>query len=418
MKKKIIFIFILLIIGILNVNAKDTVYSINNYKDSSFNYIEKAYDNDLKEDGYVLLGTYLKETIEKDEEDYNNYQVILVKYNKYDKISWKYTYGNSKDDDIYYLSYSYDDSNIDGYLMVVNKTYDILTESGNDNTSVIIKIDLEGKLVYEKEINEGIIKKIIPTYEEDKVNGYIAIIDNKIIKYNKNLDIEWQKELDKNIDDISIIKEDNKQIGYVIIKEDKLFKLDLEGNNLEEVENLEKYLTYHLESVNNGFILYGLTDEVKLKDGDYSYYLINYKNDEKNETIGTIPINREYDIKLLYVNNEYFILYKNDADKSYEIIKIDNEEKVNKVKKINNSYYDFLNYTTDGKTIYLIGQINCPDDEKCEYDNRSLYLVSDEDKVIEVKEKESTGIIIVVGVFVLLISSVFIIRRKKRLNKK
>ena len=418
MKKKFIFIFILLVVGILNVNAKDTVYSINNYKDSSFNYIEKAYDKDLKEDGYVVCGTYLKEVLEKDEEDYNNYQVILIKYNKNDKVVWKYTYGNTKEDNIFSLTYSYDDEgNIDGYLMVVDKTYDILNETGNDNNSIIIKIDLEGKLVFEREINEGIINKIIPTYEEDKVNGYIAIINNKkIVKYNKNIEVLWQKEFN-SVNDITIIKEDNKEIGYAIIKEEKLVKVDLDGNNEQELEELNKYWTYHLEEDNNGFILYGVTDEVKLKDGEYSYYLIHYTNNDKDEKIGTIPINKEYDIKLLNVKDEIFILYKNDADKSYEIVKLDKDGLVdNKVKKINNNYYNFLNFNTNGKTIYLIGQINCPDDEKCQYDNRSLYLVSDEDKVIEVKEKETTGVIIIIGGFILLVGVAIYIKKRKKLK--
>jgi len=397
--KKVLFILILFIIGIINVNAKDTVYSINKYKESKFTYIEKAYDLELKEDGYVLGGSFLKEK-EEDEEENNNYQVILVKYNKNDKVSWKYTYGDELEDHLNYLTYSYnDEGNINGYIIVTD--------------SKVVRIDLEGKLIEEKDI-EGNIIKIIPV---DK-DGYISISNNSLIKYNNIFDISWRRDINE-LKDITLVKEDNNIVGYIIIKGNELIRLGLDGYSDTLLDDISKYYTTHLEESNDGFILYGLTDEVKLKNDDYSYYLMKYKsNNEKDEVIGDIPVNKEYDIKLLLKKDSYFMLYKNDSDKSYEIIKIDKDglEKT-KVKKINNNYYDFENFYTDGKTIYLIGQINCPEDEKCEYDNRNLYLVSDEDKVIEVKEKESTGIFIVLGILFILGIGFIFIKRKKKMSK-
>ena len=150
--KKIVFIFILLLVSFYTVNAKDISYSMNKYDDEIFNYIEKAYNSDLKEDGYVLGGSILKEKIEKDDDSYNDYQVILVKYDKNDKLVWKYLYGNTSEDYIDYLSYTYnDEGNIDGYLIVTNKTYDINEPYAGGN-SVIIKIDFDGKVVYERDI--------------------------------------------------------------------------------------------------------------------------------------------------------------------------------------------------------------------------------------------------------------------------
>ena len=408
MKKinKLIFILILLVIGIINVNAKDTVYSINKYKESKFSFIEKAYNEKLKEDGYLLGGTFLKERENEDEEEAFDSQVIIVKYNKHDQISWKYTYGEENDDYLNCLTYSYDDEeNINGYLLVVSNK--------------IIKVDLEGKLIEEKEINEGNISKIIPTYENNLVNGYISIVNNSLIKYSINFEVIWRRDFEE-LKDLTLIKENESIIGYSIIKGNELIKLDSNGNNDIVLDDISKYYTSHLEESSDGFILYGLTDEVKLKNSDYSYYLINYKSNlEKEEIIGDTPINEEYNIRVLLKDKEIFILYKNDSDKSYEIIKIDKDSlEKTKVKKINNNYYDFENFYTNGKTIYLIGQINCPEDEKCEYDNRSLYLVSDEDKVIEVKETESTGIIIVICALFILTGLYIFIRRKRKMSKR
>ena len=425
--KKIVFIIILLVIGFYNVYAKDISYSMNKFDVETFNYIEKSYDSELKEDGYVLGGSVLKEKIEKDETTYNDYQVILVKYDKNDKLVWKYMYGNTSEDYIDYLTYTYDaDGNIDGYLIVTKKTYDI-NEPNIGGTSVIIKIDFDGKVVYERDINEGVITKIIPTYVDNTFDGYISILNTQtgasLIKYNKDFDIILKRDFNEtSLYDLTIIKQDGKTVGYAVIEGNNLISLDINGSNDSVISDVSKYKTYNLAETNNGFILYGITNEVKLDKGDSSYYLINYvDNNEVWETIGDtpassddktilLPIYKDSDIK------EYFLLYKNEVDSSYEVIKINLDgEVIKKVKKINNSYYDFENFTSTGNTIYFVGQINCPDDESCEFDNNSLYLVSDEDKVIEVKDDASMNVIIIGGiVFIVLVGGIIFIRKKRK----
>ena len=139
--KRVLFFILLLIISVYNVQAKDTSYSLNKYTEEVFKYIQKSYDKNLKEDGYVLGGNFLKEVIEKDESKYNDYQVMLVKYDKNDKVTWKYAYGDTKEDYIDYLSYTYDDdSNIDGYLVVTKKTADVLEGPiGDSNITRILR---------------------------------------------------------------------------------------------------------------------------------------------------------------------------------------------------------------------------------------------------------------------------------------
>lgn len=420
--KKIVFVIILIIMSFYTVYAKDISYSMNKYDDEVFNYIEKAYDSDLKEDGYVLGGSVLKEKIDN---EYNDYQVILVKYDKNDKLVWKYMYGNTMEDYIDYLTYTYDDNgNIDGYLIVTKKSLNVLEGPVGTVNGVVLKIDFDGKLVYEKEIVEGSIKKIIPTYSDNVVDGYISIVATQIgsslIKYNKNLDVVFKRDFnDTSISDLTIIKEDNKAIGYAVIEGNNLVTVDLNGYNDVVIGDISKYDSSNLGEANNGFILYGITSEVKLSKGDSSYYLINYANgEEKWETIGDTATTKNDEIVLLpiYEDNkikEYFLLY-NNVDLSYEVIKVNLDgEVLNKIKKINNNYYIFKNFYSTGKTIYFIGQIDCPDDETCEYDNNSLYLVSDEDKVIEVKDDTSRNVIIVfTTIFIVLVGGVIFIKKK------
>lgn len=414
--KKILFIIVLFIVGFYNVYAKDISYSMNKYEDEVFNYIEVGYDSDLKEDGYVLGGSVLKEKIEKDGITYNDYQVLLVKYDKNDKLVWKYMYGNTSSDYIDYLTYTYDENgNIDGYLIVTRKTYDI-NETNVGGNSVIIKISFEGKVVYERDINEGVITKLIPTSD-----GYICIVNNSLVKYNNNFEIALKRDFNE-VHDISLLKEDNKVIGYAIIDGNNLVTIDTNLANDVVLDDVSKYSTYNLGEANNGFILYGITDEVKLDKGDSSYYLINYSNNgEVWETIGDTAASKDDSIILLPIYNkdsikEYFLLYKNEVDSSYEVIKISLDgEVLKKVKKINNSYYSFKNFYSTGSTIYFVGQINCPADENCEYDNNSLYLVSDEDKVIEVKDGTSKNVIIVFSVLIIvLIGGIVFVRKKTK----
>lgn len=409
--KKIVFVFILLLISFYSVSAKDISYSMNKYDDEVFNYIEKAYNKNLKSDGYVLGGSVLKENVDTN----NDYQVILVKYNKNDKLVWKYTYGDSSEDYINYLSYTYnEEGNIDGYLISTKKTYNILDNNGT-NSGVLLKIDFDGKLVWEKEIAEGIINKIIPIQD-----GYISIVNNSIIKYSRNFDVTSKRDFNENISDIALINENNSLIGYSVIVGNNLITVDMNGYNEVVIDDISKYDTANLSESNNGFILYGITSEVKLTKGDSSYYLINYNNGEEVwETIGTTSVSKDSKPLLLpiYKDNKidnYFLLYRNEMDSSYEVTKINLDgEVLKKIKKINNNYYIFKNFYSEGSTIYFVGQIDCPEDENCEYDNNSLYLVSDEDKVIEVQDNTSNNIIIVFSILFMVLVGVVIFIKKK-----
>lgn len=407
-----------------NVYAKDISYSMNKYEDEVFNYIEKSYNSDLEEDGYVLGGSVLKE---KAEDTYDDYQVILVKYDKNDKLVWKYIYGNTSEDYIDYLTYTYnDEGNIDGYLVVTKKTYDI-SEPNIGGISTIIKIDFNGKVVYEKDIEDGVITKIIPTSDNNTIDGYVSILNTQtgssLIKYNRNFDIVFKRDFNEtSLSDVTLIKEDSKIIGYAVIEDNNLITLDLNGYNDVVISDVSQYKTHNLKEAKDGFILYGITEEVKLDKGDSSYYLINYYNGEEVwETIGDIAISKDTNTILLpiYEDNsikEYFLLYKNENDSSYEVTRISLDgEVLKKIKKISNSYYNFKNFYSTGTTIYFVGQINCPDDESCEYDNNSLYLVSDEDKVIEVRDGTSKNVIIVFStLFIVLVGGIIFIRRKTK----
>lgn len=451
MKKINIIILCIIMTLICNyqVNAKDTLYSMNSFKEEDFKFIEKSYNKENKQDGFIVAGEYLenKDDEEVKEEDNENYQAIIIKYNYDGKKVWDYSYGENSKDAIESITYSYNsEGNIDGYLLVVKETNKLETQEQASFKANFLKLDLSGKLVLKKEImldNLNSLNKIIPILNNGSTpNEYIAIatftkdtdICSTIIKFDSNLNIVWQKDQlpesgnDVIYEDMVRIYENNNVIGYAIIEQSglknqydgKLLRFDLEGNKVLITDSLKKYTSYYLAEANNGFMLYGLTKDVKVEGGEYSYYLINYDstNKEIQESIGDFSISDKENLKLLPIREDeiitsYLLFYRNASDSSKEVIKLDLEGLLEKkVKKISNEYYTINNFLTNGEKLYFIGHITCPEEDNCDYDTHSLFLISDEDKVIEVKDNTAKNISFV-GIIITFIIAVIILIKKK-----
>lgn len=448
MKKNFMLMLICFMSSFINVLAKDNVFSINKYSEESFDFIMTSYNQKQKEDGFIAAGYYLKEKQEEENQSYLDYQANVIKYKTNGEIVWTFSYGKTKEDKVSSINYSYDENNkIDGYLISVDKTYDInkneeeITEDEREQTT-IIKLNLDGKTVYEKDLSlkeKEKIKKIVPIELNDNViDGYLAIAEKKdnnnfisyLIRLDKDLNIRWSKK-EENTEylDIIYLKENNTEKGYIGIKKNtqtskkNLVQLDTKGNETATIKiDINKYIEVKLGKTKNGFILYGITPEVKLKKGSYSYFikLFNTNNDENWEIIGDVPVSKNK--KILYREEEktnqsnYYFYYGNSSDNSLEVIKV-NEEGIieKKVKKIMTNYYDIKDFYIKKDKLYFVGQINCPEDDNCEYDANSLFLVSDEDKVIEVEDKDSTSILVVIGLLILI--PIFILLKKKKIIK-
>lgn len=422
--KKVILLILLFILSIQNVSAKDTVFSINKYAEENLTIIKDSYNSEQKKDGYLVAGT-----IVKDKKVEENKEFILTKYKKNGNISWIYQYENNINETSMNLNYFYNEEELIGYLVEI----EILNEE-NIPKSIFLTIDLEGNLLEEKETNleeNESIQEIINIQQD----GYIAIsniIDNNIVKksrlirYNKDLEIIWIKEeIEVKYKKIIELSEE----GYLILREkqteDKtplldIIKVDKEGNNIEVKQtNLEKYQSLSLLSLEDAYIIYGLTPEVKLKNGQYSYFINKYNNngEELWELIGDDPVKDKNLIQLNFIDNKLLLSYKNASDNSYEVIKVTDDGVIDKkVKKIHNDYYKLNYFLSNKNTLYFVGQINCPEDDNCDFDNNSLFLISDEDKVIEVKEKDNNNILISFGILLLMIMGMIIIKKRRRLN--
>ena len=394
-----------------NVYAKDTFKSINKYEEESLNYIYKSYNKKNNNDGLITAGVY----VDKKEEEKDT-QIIVVKYDESAKEVWTYSYGKSTDDKIFYLSYSYDENNkINGYILVVNETKE--KTDTKEITPLFIRLDLDGKVVEEKQMSlpsNTEIKKVIETYnDENKVNGYLVIgslpgENNRnafTAKYNLSLDKEWQKEYPQEgfaTEITDIISIDNTSsyrmiMSYEATNEKKysLLALDSEGNITSTIkEDFESDDNPKLLNTKDSYLVYGYNHNVKLKnDKTTSYYIIKYnlENNEEWETVGNIPINDKKILemqKLSEQDESYLIMYINDNDDSIEVTKINKSGEIeNKIKKINNDYYSINKFLYSNDTLFFVGQITCPDDDNCDYNMKSLLLISTEDKLLYILRK-------------------------------
>ena len=447
MKKLDIFFFFIIIffIGIINVFAQDNVYSINKNDNEKFYYVIDTYNTKEEKDGNLLIGTFLKEEIEYNDQTFNNDQIMAIKYDDLGNIIWSYRYGKTAQDMITTVTYIYDENGkINGYGIIIPTSYNV--EEENLQGTTILKLSLDGKLLEEKPITEDhqTIEKIILA-NQNKTDGYIAVgyqkeNNNKekalLIRYDRDFNVLWTKDFSKednneiNYQDIEVIKKDNNVVGYAVIKEitnienkkEKsiiAFNLDGEEDSLWNIP-LE-YENSFLEEANNGVLVYGITKDVKLEKGEASYYINNYLDgEEKWESIGETPTLKTSKIKMIPrfkegSINEYILMVQSNDNTNTEIIKIDSEGTfIKKIKKITTEYYDIESFNVRNNTIFIAGQINCPKDDTCDYDTNSLFLVSDEDKVIEVEDKDSKNILIVITIIVLLGILIPFIRNKRK----
>jgi len=425
----IICLFILLF-GI-DVYAKDSIYTLNKYSEEEYDFILK------NKNSFVVAGTFLKTTLTEDDNEYLDYQVMLVKYNKNNQIKWKYNYGSNMSDSLYALNYHYDSElNIDGYVLVVDKTMDY-----QEHTTIkpmFIIIDDDGKNIGEVdtylEEDSYVNNMIYTTNNEGIIDGYLLVgkchDKSFIAKYDLSLNKIWNK--DYTLDGVSTSIEEVEQVNdsYVMVLFDnnnntyKISKFDNNGDFVKIIkEDFEKDDVPHIMKNDNKYIIYGYTDEVKLnKKSATSYYLIQYnENDEVDwDLIGDVNVNKKKLIKLISVYDKdtligFNLMYTNGNDNSIEVVKINVDGTIgNKIKKIKNNYYKINDFITKKDTIYFIGQIDCPDDDSCDYDSSCLFLVSDENKVIEVKDNDSKNILVIGGLIIVVIYLVVFYVKKRR----
>ncbi|MBP5678272.1 MAG: hypothetical protein J6X28_00395 [Bacilli bacterium] len=419
MKKVVVwFLAILLLFCGKEVSAKDTIYPLNKYKEEEYQFILNS-NQDNSFDGFIVAGTYIKK---------ENQQVIIVKYKKDGSIAWEYSYGDEKKDELYGLVYSYDENNkINGYILVVK---------GEDPLFVFISLEGEFQQEIPMNLGENIhIHQVKMTPEGYAVVGkqgdsaFLATYNSKgnqlfkkdYVKDNTSQELTEVISLKENYYAI-LKKQEGKKSSY------QLLKINQTGN-IEKIikEDFEEKDVPHLLEEEDSYLVYGITQEVKLSEKEAgSYYVCKYNKEDtlEWETVGDTPIQEDNTFQiqknlLKEEENGYLLLLNNKSDNSIEVIRLDADGLIQeKVKKMKNDYYMIHEFTASENIIYFVGQINCPENDNCDYDAKALFLISSEDKVIEVKDTDSKTILIITGIIVLGVIVLYGFRKKRQLGNK
>lgn len=408
--KKVVLVLLLVMFSGYNVYAQDMIHALKEFDNSELTYmINKPNEN-------IVAGNYLDKN--------SNSHLMVINYNNSGNIVWKYTIDSEFSNHLYGLV----SNDNDEYIIIVKKV-------SNEDVELpleFIKLDSSGKMTLEKSTelpqNAMISKFIKITSKESETSSFIVTgsLNNKsfIAKYNDNLDEEWFRQFDTNyVADIIYID----HIGFYDIEytigEQKLIytlnKLDTEGVYVSTISNsFSNNDQPHLLNDNESYILYGYTDDVKIDNDTGSYYIrkYDYSDSLEWETVGTSLVDYNEIIKLQVLGNEkYLILTTNKKDKSIELTKIlDFGITQEKIKKLKNNYYHINSFTERNESIFLIGQITCPDDDNCDYNKNALFLISTPEKVVEVKEKDGKSIIIIAVILVIGTIVIYTIRKSKK----
>ncbi|MBQ6135108.1 MAG: hypothetical protein IJI60_02200 [Bacilli bacterium] len=400
-------------------SAKNIAYSLHKYSKEEFTHLEESYDENGIKDGILVGGNFQEEGEEEEERT----QFILIKYKKNGEKSWTYAHEDEVEAKMLDLDYTYnEEGQVDGYLLIVAKE----DEETKEEKTMFFKVSMNGELLSEKETPFPKIKKILPISIDGKAEGYIAITESTeqgsfLIHYNLECDLLWSKVQDQELEDIAILYQEETPTSYMIMtqkeSEKSVIRTTIDGENPTTIiPNLQNQDS-SLMTVGNMLLIYGLTPDVKVEQEAYSYFLNQY-DEEGNliwESIGEIPINHEHRINLFYKENKFFFCYQNQVDKSYEVITLDQEglyEK--KVKKIPNSYYEIKDFMVVDDVLYFVGKIHCFADDNCDYVENSLFLISDEDKVIELEKKENTNIVLAFLILIFILFLTIMLSRKQR----
>ena len=339
------YIFILMVlVGVLvfpsRVRATDLKLTYNEDWNDCFRWVKAlpSYDNNGNMDGYLFFGNQNtssivkhglnNEIIYKKNDITSNLDVQLISsdlnerkafiitgYDENDNVIFEKQYGGNGNIYDYRYFNSYDNNgNFDGYILFFRTTFSDLTV---DPGYVVVKFDLKGNIVWEKNVNNYI--KTGELYYI--VNGNIVSVfevdyNNMVRRINFSTNqIMWEKNIgfsagninysyDKNgvIDGIVVIAggDDNNYVGTLI-------KYDLNGNEVFRASYDSMVESFYVDVISS-----------YLPDGSYDGYLV---------TGGTYgDVRKTFIIKYDYNGNKIFEkTYSNNLSFPFNII--DNYDK-------------------------------------------------------------------------------------------
>ena len=350
--------------------------------------------------------------------------LLITRYDDNNKILFEREYGDSDESYLGCLNSFNDKGEHDGYL--------ILTASTSSNLKVdpgyiVIKLDSNGDIVWEKNINEFVHVGDLAYIVNKKVDSGFGFDGSKVYRQRINEEeYAWEKDTEIDITDINYSYNETGVVDGIVVvgMDDKtkgvIIKYDLSGNEIfRHSYNNAK------ESVYTGVIssLY--------VDGKYDGYIVTGATADNDTSINTLIIKYDYSGKIVwtgkYSDSEIlffdiirnydntgkpngYLLYQKDINVSsdkrrlisfdnsfngYKVKKLDSREKIKQYKVAKYTYenYQVKKDTTDEGEITVSNDKAYPGDivkikvtPKEGYVLKRIVVLDESGKEIEVSE--------------------------------
>ena len=212
------------------------LYSYVNENESHLGLIKLNSNNkivfDKKADEYAANDIDIKEVDSTTDSEYNDF--LITRYDSSNNVLFKYTYSGNGSKEIVAYFKSFDDTGVhDGYLITL---FTSSTNLGVDPGFVMIKLNLEGKLLWQKNVSSYFSSLMqLPYVIDGKLDSILGYDDVGVFRINYETGEKiWTKETGFDMFSANYsYNKSNEVDGIIVIGADgDIAKYDLNGNEI------------------------------------------------------------------------------------------------------------------------------------------------------------------------------------------
>ena len=269
------------------------------------------------------------DTISSDEQEYDvkgKTDLLITGYDDNENIIFEKQYGgNGFEDNFIHFDSVDNNEKRDGYIVIIESTS---TDLAVGPGYIMLKLDLNGELVFEKNISDYISNTSIRFFKENNTTFAFAISNDRYsiakLKLNGSDDdyVVWEKDTDIYVNSINYSYDVNGEIDGVIVvgkasnTKGAIIKYDLNGNEIfRDIYNPDKYYSVYYDAISS-----------YLPDGTYDGYIVTgVTHDErtillKYDLIGNIVNEIVYSANTTYAGRIFNNYDSNGNENGYMLL--------------------------------------------------------------------------------------------------
>ena len=269
------------------------------------------------------------DTISSDDQEYDvkgKTDLLITGYDDNENIIFEKQYGgNGFEDNFIHFDSVDNNEKRDGYIVIIESTS---TDLAVGPGYIMLKLDLNGELVFEKNISDYISNTSIRFFKENNTTFAFAISNDRYsiakLKLNGSDDdyVVWEKDTDIYVNSINYSYDVNGEIDGVIVvgkasnTKGAIIKYDLNGNEIfRDIYNPDKYYSVYYDAISS-----------YLPDGTYDGYIVTgVTHDErtillKYDLIGNIVNEIVYSANTTYAGRIFNNYDSNGNENGYMLL--------------------------------------------------------------------------------------------------